>query len=87
MDTDSFPFGMGFSIENNQTNKINALEQKIIEMNEINEKIIAKFNKFVVSHNNLADYCENMKIQIDVLLNEIEIMKEKKSHKKRKIGN
>jgi chromosome segregation ATPase len=87
MDTDPFLFGMGFSTENNQTNKINELEKKIDEMNQIQEKIIAKFNKFVVSHNLLADYCENMKIQIEVLNNEIQNLKDNKNHKKRKISN
>jgi uncharacterized coiled-coil protein SlyX len=56
-------------------------------MNQMQEKIIEKFNKFVIAHNLLADYCENMNVQIDVLVNEIQNLKENKSHKKRKIAN
>jgi uncharacterized coiled-coil protein SlyX len=87
METDPFLFGMDFSIGNSQTTKINNLEKKIYEMNQMQEKIIEKFNKFVISHNMLADYCENMSVQIDVLVNEIENLKENKSHKKRKVAN
>jgi hypothetical protein len=87
METDPFLYGMGFSNENSQTNKINSLEKKIYEMNQIQEKIIAKFNKFVESYNMLADLSNDMKVQIEVLNNEIQNLKDNKSHKKRKISN